>query len=343
MKVTCFSSFTFAYLDRARVLYASLRRFHPDWTLVALITDVPPPSFHLRLAEEPFDQVVYAHELDIADFKSWLFKHDVVEVCTAVKGPFLHQACESGADAVIYLDPDTALFGSLDPLLARLEHSDILLTPHLLDANTERQAILDNDLSASRTGIFNLGFVMIRTHGEGARFASWWKDRLLEFCYDDIPAGLFVDQKWCDHVPALFDRVGVVRDPGYNVASWNISQRTVEIGRDGAITVNGSPLRFWHFTKLGATGDTMTRRYAGDNHAVYEIWRWYKEQVDAARDPIIPEPYWAYGAYSDGTPIQKAHRLIWRGRADLRAQIADPFGAEAGGFLSWLRAEGLAA
>ena len=343
MKVTCFSSFTFAYLDRARVLYASLRRFHPDWTLVALITDVPPPSFHLRLAEEPFDQVVYAHELAIADFKSWLFKHDVVEVCTAVKGPFLHQACESGADAVIYLDPDTALFGSLDPLLARLEHSDILLTPHLLDANTERQAILDNDLSASRTGIFNLGFVMIRTHGEGARFASWWKDRLLEFCYDDIPAGLFVDQKWCDHVPALFDRVGVVRDPGYNVASWNISQRTVEIGRDGAITVNGSPLRFWHFTKLGATGDTMTRRYAGDNHAVYEIWRWYKEQVDAARDPIIPEPYWAYGAYSDGTPIQKAHRLIWRGRADLRAQIADPFGAEAGGFLSWLRAEGLAA
>ena len=343
MKVTCFSSFTFAYLDRARVLYASLRRFHPDWTLVALITDVLPPGFHLRLAEEPFDQVVYAHELAIADFKSWLFKHDVVEVCTAVKGPFLHQACESGADAVIYLDPDTALFGSLDPLLARLEHSDILLTPHLLDANTERQAILDNDLSASRTGIFNLGFVMIRTHGEGARFASWWKDRLLEFCYDDIPAGLFVDQKWCDHVPALFDRVGVVRDPGYNVASWNISQRTVEIGRDGAITVNGSPLRFWHFTKLGATGDTMTRRYAGDNHAVYEIWRWYKEQVDAARDPIIPEPYWAYGAYSDGTPIEKAHRLIWRGRADLRAQIADPFGAEAGGFLSWLRAEGLAA
>ncbi|CAN7207606.1 hypothetical protein LJR164_000672 [Phenylobacterium sp. LjRoot164] len=343
MKVTCFSSFTFAYLDRARVLFASLRKFHPDWNLVALITDAPPPGFHLRLAEEPFDQVVYAHELAIADFKSWLFKHDVVEVCTAVKGPFLHQACASGADAVIYLDPDTALFETLDPLLARLEHSDILLTPHLLDANTERQAILDNDLSASRTGIFNLGFVMIRTRGEGARFASWWNDRLLEFCYDDIPAGLFVDQKWCDHVPALFDRVGVVRDPGYNVASWNISQRAVEIGRDGAITVNGSPLRFWHFTKLGATGDTMTRRYAGDNHAVYEIWRWYKEQVDAARDPIIPEPYWAYGAYSDGTPIEKAHRLIWRERADLRALVADPFGAEEGGFLAWLRAEGLAA
>lgn len=344
MRVTCFSSFTYAYLDRARVLFSTLRRFHPDWDLVALITDEPPPGFRMRVEDEPFDRVVHASELAIPDFKAWLFKHDVVEVCTAVKGPFLHQACASGADAVVYLDPDTALFGSLDPVLARLEASDILLTPHLLDPNTERQAILDNDLSASRTGIFNLGFVAIRTSGEGARFARWWNDRLLEFCYDDIPAGLFVDQKWCDHVPALFENVAVVRDPGCNVASWNLSQRAVAIGRDGAITVNGAPLRFWHFTKLGPTGDAMTRRYAGENHAVYEIWRWYKDQVEQARDPAIPERWWAYGVYDDGVPVARAHRLIWRERTDLHARFLDPFATAAGGgFLGWLRAEGLAA
>ena len=343
MKVTCFSSFTFAYLDRARVLFASLRRFHPDWDLVALMTDEPPEGFRLRLEEEPFDRVVHASELGVPNFKAWLFKHDIVEVCTAVKGPFLHQACASGADAVVYLDPDTALFASLDPVIARLESADILLTPHLLDPNTERQAILDNDLSASRTGIFNLGFVAIRTSGEGARFARWWNDRLLEFCYDDIPAGLFVDQKWCDHVPALFEKVGVVRDPGCNVASWNLSQRRVAIGRDGAITVNGAPLRFWHFTKLGPMGDAMTRRYAGDSHAVYEVWRWYKDEVAAAGDSLIPARYWAYGAYDDGTPIDRAHRLLWRERADLRARFPDPFATESGGYLGWLRDEGLSA
>ena len=111
MKVLCFSSFTYAYLDRARVLFASLRRFHPDWELVALITDLPPPGFQLRLQDEPFDRVVHPDTL-IPDFKSWLFKHDVVEVCTAVKGPFIRQACET-AEVVIYLDPDTALFESL--------------------------------------------------------------------------------------------------------------------------------------------------------------------------------------------------------------------------------------
>ena len=281
MKVMVYSSFTFSYLNRARVLYKTLRRFHPDWELVALITDKPPKGFRLDLKREPFDRVVWAQDLGIPDFPAWMFRHDVVEVCTAVKGPFIHQACASGADVVMYLDPDTALLAPLDPLIEMLGDHDILLTPHLIDPNTERTAILDNDVSASRTGIFNLGFVAIRTTGEGARFARWWNDRLLEFCFDDIPNGLFVDQRWCDHVPALFDKVQVVRDPGYNVASWNLSRRHVAIGKDGAITVNGHPLRFWHFTKLGAVGDAMTRRYAGRNFPVYEIWSWYKREVTA--------------------------------------------------------------
>ncbi len=341
MKVLCYSSFTFSYLNRARVLFQTVRRFHPDWELVALVTDRPPAGFDFDPANEPFDRLVWAEDLGIPDFQGWLFKHDVVEVCTAVKGPFIHQACSSGADAVIYLDPDTALFGSLDPLTKWLETSDVLLTPHLIDANDDATAIWDNDLSASRTGIFNLGFVAIRTTGEGARFAKWWNDRLLDWCYDDMPNGLFVDQRWCDHVPALFDKVKVVRDPGYNVASWNLSTRTVAVSKDGAVTVNSHPLRFWHFTKLGPLGDTMTKKYAGTNFPVYEIWSWYKRQVVAATDDAIPERWWAYQSYEDGTPIPKTHRELYRHRIDLQAAFADPFRSGEGTYQQWLEREGL--
>lgn len=341
MKVVVYSSFTFSYLNRARVLYQTLRRFHPDWELVALMTDVPPRGFAFDPATEPFDRLVYAQDLGIPDFRSWLFKHDVIEVSTAVKGPFLHQECGTDADIVMYLDPDTALLNPLDPLIDWLDEYDILLTPHLIDPNTERMSILDNDLSASRTGIFNLGFVAIRTKGEGARFAKWWNDRLLEFCFDDMPNGIFVDQKWCDHVPALFDKVKIVRDPGYNIASWNLSQRTVAIGKDGQVRVNGDNLlRFWHFTKLGPTGDVMTRKYAGDNYPVYEIWNWYKRQVAAATDSAIPARYWAYDSYADGSKIEKDHRVLYRERGDLRAAYPDPFAAGRGSFRNWLLSEG---
>lgn len=336
MKVLCYSSFTFSYLNRARVLFQTVRRFHPDWELVALMVDRPPPGFAFDPANEPFDRVVWPEDLGIDNLKAWLFKHDVIEISTAVKGPFLRQACAGGADAVIYLDPDTALFAPLTPLVDWLGEHDILLTPHLVEPNHHRAAILDNDLSASKTGIFNLGFCAVRTTGEGARFADWWAERLLSFCYDDIPNGLFVDQRWCDHAPALFDRLKVVRDPGYNVASWNLSTRRVAIGKDGAITVNGSPLRFWHFTKLGPTGDAMTRRYAGDNFEVYEIWNWYKRQVEAATDAAIPPRWWAYGRYADGQPIARADRLIWRERTDLQAAFADPFQSGPGSFQAWI-------
>jgi hypothetical protein len=146
VKVLCYSSFTFSYLNRARVLFQTLRRFHPAWELVALITDRPPEGFAFDPAAEPFDRVVWAEDLGIPNFQGWLFKHDVVEVCTAVKGPFIHQACTSGAEAVIYLDPDTALFASLEPLERWLERDEILLTPHLVDPNDDPAAIHDNDL-----------------------------------------------------------------------------------------------------------------------------------------------------------------------------------------------------
>jgi hypothetical protein len=186
------------------------------------------------------------------------------------------------------MDPDTAALGTLEPLERWLDEHDILLTRTCIDPNRRPCG----DPGQRPVGLAHRHLQPgLRGHphdGEGARFARWWNDRLLDYCYDDMPNGMFVDQRWCDHVPALFDRVKIIRDPGYNVASWNLSTRTVTVEKDGRITVNGAPLRFWHFTKLGPLGDTMTRRYAGRNFPVYEIWSWYKRLV--TRPPTRRSP-----------------------------------------------------
>lgn len=337
MRVLCFSSFTFSYLNRARVLYQSLRRHHPDWHLVALMTDRIPEGMTLDLSQEPFDEVVWQDELGFENVNAWLFQHDIVEVCTAVKGPFIEMATKRDFDAVMYFDPDTCLFNPLTPIVELLETNDIVLTPHLLNPEEERTAIIDNEICPLWAGIYNLGFVAIRTTGEGARFASWWAQRLRDFCHDDPAKGLFVDQKWCDHVPVFFDKVHILKDPGYNTASWNVSQRKITIDDDGNVRANDGLLRFWHFTKLGPLGDVMTRRYAKDQIVVYELWRWYREQVAQATSAAVPDRYWAFGQFEDGTPIERAHRLLYRDRQDLRAHFKDPFSSD---FVAWLRAEG---
>ena len=110
-----------------------------------------------------------------------------------------------------------------------------------------------------------------------------------------MPVGLFVDQRWCDHVPALFDKVKVVRDPGYNVASWNLSTCTVAVRKDGQVSVNGVRRCASGTHQAGALlGDAMTKKYGGTNFPVYaEVWSWYKRQVTKATDAAIPERWWA--------------------------------------------------
>jgi hypothetical protein len=201
--------------------------------------------------------------------------------------------------------------------------------------------ILDNEVSSLRYGIYNLGFLGIRADSEGRAFANWWAQRCIDYCYDDLPLGLFVDQKWCDLIPAFFDNVRVVRDPGYNVASWNLSTRHISIERDGQILVNGSPLRFFHFTKLGPIGDVMTQRYARDNVDVYEIWAWYKRQVERYAESNIPLHWWKYGEFSNTRRIRKEHRTLYRQREDLQAEYPAPFDVSERSLYSWLERAGL--
>ena len=44
-----------------------------------------------------------------------------------------------------------------------------------------------------------------------------------------------------DLAPGFVDDHLVLRDPGFNVAYWNLSQRAVRRDGAGALTVNGRP------------------------------------------------------------------------------------------------------
>ena len=333
----CFTSFALNYLPRARVLAETLRAAHPGWPLWAVLVDRPPPGFPLAAATAGFDRVIAAADLGIPQFRGWMFRHDLVEACTAVKGAMLCRLLAAGAERVLYLDPDIAVFHPLATLEERLTRASVLLTPHQLAPNDAPGAIADNEAAALRYGVFNLGFLAVRNDAAGRAFAGWWAARLHEACFDAPERGLFTDQKYCDLAPALFPRVGIVRDPGWNVASWNLSRRTLAVTADGRITANGAPLTFYHFSKHGGAGDAMTDRYAVTSHVPHELWRWYARRLAAHACPPDP-PAWHYGRYSDGTPIPSPTRRLYRRRPDLMAQFPDPFDAASGGFRDWVAA-----
>jgi hypothetical protein len=328
-EVHCFTSASFAYLDRVRVLAETLRKYQPGWTFWLCLVDQEPPGFVFDPACEEIDRIVRVGELGIPDLRRWMFMHDVIELCTAVKGPMLCKLLDYGARKVVYLDPDIAVLGSLSEIQRLLEKYDVLLTPHQVDPDEKESTVWDNEIGSLKHGIYNLGFLAVAGTPEGRRFAKWWRDRLIRFCFDDISAGLFTDQRWCDLAPAFFPGVHILRDPGYNVASWNLSRRLISIEDSGEILAAGRPLRFFHFTKVNGVGEVMLERYAGGRLEVFELMQWYRSRL-VAHSPIgLPEGWWAYGHYADGTPIARDHRRLYRDRVDLQIQCPDPFRAGA--------------
>lgn len=340
MTIHAYTSFSFSYLNRARVLAATLRKQHPDWVIWAVMVDKEPEGFTWNLEDEDFDRLLTAEDLFGDETDQWLFGHDIIEACTAVKGhALLHILAEPSAEKVFYFDPDIAVFNTMDPVSDLLDTHSIVLTPHQVDPESadDMVAILDNEIASLNFGTYNLGFVAVNQSGEAHRFAKWWADRLKDWCHDRQDIGVFVDQKWCNLVPCFFDDVKVLRDPGYNVASWNLSQRTMSYDVDGQALINGAPLRFYHFTKLGPVGDVMTRRYANNNIEIYELWWWYRHEVEMATDPTIPKGWWHYGSFENGTEIQRNIRELYRSRQDLRDTFSEPYKAGPNSFFEWVK------
>lgn len=321
-----YTSATTTYLDRANVLADSLRQRHPEADLFIVFPDEAPIGLDLKQPLAAFDAVIRLQDLGLHEDWPWLFSHDVVELCTAVKPYAMEFIAARGYEKIIYLDPDICTFASLEVILNALDEASILLTPHQLRPDHARQAIIDNELCSQQYGVYNLGFVAIRNDASGLAFARWWRERCRDYCLDEPTKGLFTDQKMCDLVPALFDNVKILRHAGLNVASWNLSQRRIEAKSNGELLINGvDPLVFFHFTKINHVGEVMIRRYCQGSTLPLELMRWYRRQLQQFEVEGIPDRYWKYGRFADGALITGEQRRRYRNAPRADALCANPF------------------
>jgi glycosyltransferase involved in cell wall biosynthesis len=325
MPVHIFTSATANYIPKARVLAQSVKRHHPQFRFHLVFPDAVPGGF--RLEDEPFDALLTVADLGIENPEQWVFKHNLVELSTAVKGPALAKLLSlPDCSAVIYFDPDVVVLAPLDRLIEEFRSASILLTPHLTEPETTLEAIRDNEISALQHGIYNLGFLGVKNCEEGRRFARWWADRLCAFCYDDIPKGLFTDQRWADLVPAYFPGCRVLRDPAYNVCTWNLSHRMVEGRLPDGLSVSGRPIVFYHFSGFDSGAQqAMLDKYGARMRGLYQLRKWYVAECDRMGQQEYSTIPWRYGWFDNGEPVTEEHRRLYRERVDLQQAFPNPF------------------
>ncbi len=346
--IYAFTSAALYYLPKARLCLGSLRCHHPEFRLCYALADRLPAG--MRIEEACVDEVIPVESLPEIGTPGWIFQHSIVELSTGIKGAVLRRLlARDDCDAVLYFDPDIVLFSRLDDLVERLKGASVVLTPHQTSPDTTRERILDNEIGSLRYGIFNLGFLGVRKCGAGMAFADWWAERLRHFCKDRIEIGLFTDQKWINHAPVFFEGVAILKDTRFNVATWNITTRTMAGVAPDRITIDRKPLGFYHFTGFdsGAHG-LMAGRNAGGNEVLHQLIDWYERRIAMADSDHLAKLPSAFGTYFDGTTIEHSHRRIYGMRTNLQQVYPDPFGPRSSGagefpsFLAWVQARAAA-
>lgn len=326
------------YLAYARVFTRSFLERHPEGQVWVLIVDRPHPA--MRYDDEPF-HALFAEELDIPGFLHLAFRYSILELSTAVKPWLLRHLHRSlGAESLCYFDPDILVTGDLGELYGRLEDADVLLTPHVTAPIED--GLVPGEREFLLSGIYNLGFLGISFNERTLPFLDWWHRRLYRECLHAVERGLFVDQKWMDFAPAFLPNAAIVRDPGYNVAYWNLMHRSLE-RCDGRWSVEGAPLRFFHFSGAVLDRPELVSRFQNrfslaDRPDVAPLFEEYRRLILAAGHEKLSRLPYAFGSFADGTHVPPAARRLLQ-VADAKGQRwPDPFATDRpDGYLAWLR------
>jgi len=314
------------YLAYARCLTESFLRHHPEGQVIVMLVDELGDG-GFDAAEERFTTVL-ASEIGIPDFKQMAYRYTLLELNTAVK-PFLLEYVfrEYSCRKLCYFDPDIYFYSRIDEILNLLDKHGIVLTPHLTGLSVDESK--SNDLDILRSGAYNLGFIGLSKHSALETFLRWWQLKLRKHCEVNLDEGLFVDQRWIDLVPGLFSSVHIHRDPGCNVAYWNLNHRSI-VQSDSSYTVNGSPLKFFHFSgfspdNIQAISKHQYHYTLKDFEHLMPLFYDYRTRLLANGHKNMKNLRYAYDYYDNGKRIVTSDRYLWREIESNNSCWPDPF------------------
>lgn len=345
MKRAAFTIVARNYVPLALNLAASVAEHDEGTDFIVFVTDAGDGGALPAGASAagPAPRLVAARDLDIADFRKKAFYYDIVEFSTAIKPACVSRLFDEGYGMVAYLDPDMMCYGDLSEIWAGLEDSTALLVPHVL---LDRPGALLEESAYLNNGTYNLGLFAVKDNDEARRLLSWWGRHLEAECFLDYDRGLATDQKWANLMPALFAGVATLRDPGYDVAFWNIHERPLSVATGRFLVRGSSPLKVFHFSGYDFRDlDRLTRGMdlrVDLSEGLGLLYRDYRRRLLALGIEESIEAEYGFSRFDNGYPVLPLHRKIFFELRDSPAFGDDPFAvAGKGSFFAFLRAKRL--
>jgi glycosyltransferase involved in cell wall biosynthesis len=321
------------YIAYATTLLESFNKHNENIEFYIFIADRPQ---NVALPEFLERHVIFVDDAIAPNFERMASMYTVMEYNTAVKAhcfDFLFD--QLGGGSIVYLDPDILVTDELTEIYDSLDSGyDCVVTPHITESLVDDK--FPGDVDIMRTGIYNLGFVAFRSSEPARRFLAWWRKRLETDCVVDLEGGIFVDQKFCDFVPAFIEKTYILRDHGYNLAYWNLCQRNLNT-RQGRLFAGDAPVRFIHFSGINKDKPEIFSRHQNrfTRETLGALQPSYDEYIEALRSNDLNGavhyskiPY-GFACLRDGTPLVDIMRRCFRRYAAEIPEGYSPFDVDA--------------
>ena len=231
--------FDSGYLLKGLAMIRSLARFCPDLKIHVLCMDQQTKYILERLDLACINCITLA-EVETDELLQAKAERGVAEYCWTLSSCFTSYVMQNypGIDLLTYVDADLLFYSDVQPLFDEIGDASIAIIEHRF---TER--LKDREVN----GRFCVEWDSFRRDEQGLTCLARWRDQCIEWCYYRLEDGKMGDQKYLDEWPGRYSECHIIMHSGAGIAPWNYAQYHFGKDESGRITVEGSPLIFYHF------------------------------------------------------------------------------------------------
>ncbi|MGJ7913606.1 glycosyltransferase [Neobacillus sp. LXY-1] len=175
---------------------------------------------------------------------------------------------------IVWLDGDTLFLSDPEPIFTEWGDYSITLT--------EEKWREEHKFLGDTNGVFNTGYMGFKRDDHALECLQWFRQKLIEWCFDKWENGLWSDQVYVNDWTKRFKNVGIIENIGVNLTPYIINYRfnessVIHSGND--IYIDNEKVIFFHYYGF--------KYYDGN---VFDICNYVMNQ----RDEVIKHLYIPY-------------------------------------------------
>lgn len=275
------------YLYKGVAMLRSLKAHCPQAHVHVLCMDERARSILASLAL-PDVSLLSLAEIEDEDLLKAKADRGVAEYCWTLSPclPWYVMQLDPQIDFITYLDADLLFYSSVQPLFDEIGNASVAIIEHRFTPRLQDRIV---------NGRFCVEWVSFRRDEQGMACLKRWRDQCIEWCYYRVEEGRMGDQKYLDEWPERYPQCHILMHPGAGIAPWNYAQYTFGRRQDGLLTVEGSPLIFYHFHQFqlldNGRFDRLSHFYTSECREPDALYQFYEQQIqDVVREISAIDP-----------------------------------------------------